>query len=209
MLLIEIPDIRNDLDVLLANDDIFSCYDIHIEDVPWKSFNAGFPGLVCIIISQQISFKAALNLWEKLNNDFEGDITPQGMMSLSVEQLKAFGFSRQKQEYLNCLCQSILKGSFDLTTLDQQTNKEVLYKIQKLKGFGLWSAQIYLLFCLLRRDILPLKDLVIDKALKRIENLKMRPTPEWVEQYCQRWKGKQTAATLLLWYIEIYQPSLK
>ncbi len=197
----DIPQINNDLNQLIQNDDVFKKFEINIDDIQWPIFENGFEGLVRILQSQQISFKGAGTLWLKLKKDLK-DITPQNLSHLNEDELKKYGFSRQKQSYLTHLIEQENKVNFDVISI--HSNKEIIKLITSIKGFGIWSAQIYLIFCLYRSDVILQKDLVIDNALINLFDLKVRPKPDEVLMISKQWKGYETAAMLILWQLQIY-----
>lgn len=197
----DIPLINNDLNHLIKNDDVFKQFVINIDDIQWPIFENGFEGLVRILQSQQISFKGAGTLWQKLKDNLE-EITPQTLKDLSEDELKKYGFSRQKQSYLAHLIQNNNKIDFD--NLNSLSNTQIIKLITSIKGFGIWSAQIFLIFCLYRPTIILQKDLVIDHALMNLFTLKKRPTPDEVINFAKQWEEYETAAMLILWQLQIY-----
>lgn len=196
----DIPHFKNDLDYLIRNDDVFKNFEIECCNIQWPIFEDGFTGMVRILQSQQISFKGAGTLWQNLRKDLK-EITPQNLSYLNQDELKKYGFSRQKQIYLSCLIEKNNKIDFDKFNLFPNT--EIINLITSIKGFGIWSAQIYLIFCLHRPDVILQNDLVIDNAIKNLFALKTRPTPKEIIEISSQWKGYETAAMLLLWHLQI------
>jgi len=197
------PIIANDLKLLLKDDKAFAPYNINPDNILWPRFESGVKGLVRILIGQQISFKAVDALWLKLNQARGKTDILEFLKSQSEEALKSYGFSRQKQTYLHALIGAIDNG-FNVDDLNDQSETNIIKAITSLKGFGVWSAQIYLLFSLRRRDVLPDNDLVIDKALQHIFNLENRPNQVQRARLSHLWSGRKTAATLILWHLQIY-----
>lgn len=204
-MLIENPQIYKDINYLLQHDKLFAHYSIQIDEIRWKAFEGGFAGLVRILQGQQISYKVANNLWQKMCKDASRGITLEYIRSLNEKQLKEFGFSKQKQLYLKNLMNAVEDKIIKFSDFLERPNEEVIKLITKIKGFGDWSAQIYLILCLQRRDVFPTKDLVVIKAIQSILNHTQKPTKEMLLQLNQQWTEKQTAATLLLWQIQVFK----
>ncbi len=201
--LIDIPDIHIDLETLLSQDKLFSKYDISLSDISWRMFEPDFQGLTRTLQSQQISYKVANILWDRLKDLVEGNVTPEFFLSLDEKTRKYTGFTRQKSGYMNNLCKLILEKEFNPNEWSHLSDHEIIEKITSLKGFGLWSAQVFMLFSLGRRNILPAKDLVLDNALQKMFQLNERPSYEKVLALTSRWEGRLSAVTLLLWHLYI------
>ena len=201
MFLRDIPYIAEDLTHLRAHDPVFAPLDIKNEYLPWHTFEHGFEGLVRVVQSQQIAAKVADMLWAKLKQAGQGAVSAEFVLSLSAEQLKPFGMSAQKTKYIQLLAHDVMNGTFDPAALQTLSNDEAMARITTLKGFGPWSAQIYLMFCEQRRNILPAGDLVLDRAIQAMFDLPERPTYAVLQEMTQHWEGRYTAASLLCWAV--------
>jgi len=199
----DISPIKEDIDFLLKNDVRLSKFEIQQNDILWPVFETGFEGLVRILQGQQISFKGANTMWRNLKNNF-GVINIKTIRNLSEKDLKSYGFSKQKQTYLDHLIETVQNNELFFDEMENQSNDGVLNAITSIKGFGNWSAQAYLLLCLNRSNIILQKDLVVDQALMNLLKLEERPTSGQVSELCKAWEGRESAAMLILWHLKIY-----
>lgn len=199
----DIPDIKEDLQYLTTKDSIFKGYDIKIANLPWKMFEPGFEGLTRTLQSQQISYKVADTLWVRLKELSRGRVTPEFFLSLDDRTLKYTGFTRQKSSYMKGVCELIIRKEFNPNDWDSLSDDEAVKKITDVKGFGLWSAQVFMLFSLGRRNILPAKDLVVDRAIQQLFQLDKRPDYDEAKKLATPWNDRLSAATLLLWHLYI------
>ena len=203
-LLSTLPDIRQDLIDLLRDDPVFSSMALDIDDpvqFTWTHFPGGFSGMVRIITGQQVSTKAAQSLWGKLTSQIN-PLTPSAVLAAGEEGLRPLGFSRQKCGYILSLAHAILNGTFDPQALEDMSDHDVRQAITALKGFGPWSANIYLLFCLVRRDVWPAGDLGIQMGVQRYQSLTERPSLAVTEQAGDLFRPRRSAASLLLWKLK-------
>lgn len=197
----EVPAIRDDLHYLLGHDRVFKKLDITPEDLVWEYSGPGFESLVRIVIGQQLSTAAARTVYEKFSMAVK-KIEPKHILKLSNEDLRAPGLSQQKANYIRGLCEAITAGNFNPHALDTLSDEEIYTTITALKGFGTWSAEMYLMFSLARPDIWAPKDLGIQGGLQLYLNLPERPDADRVMAEGKRFAPRRTAASLLLWYLK-------
>lgn len=194
----QIPHIRDSLSYLMSHDPVFKKLDIDMTVFPWPHFDGGFPGLTRIVIGQQISTSAAKALWAKMFERID-PLTPENFLDQSDATLKSIGLSRQKQSYVRGLARAIQEGKFDTSELDKMTDNDVRSYITQLKGFGDWSANIYLLFCLARPNVWPAGDLGIRYGLQKYLNMSEPPDVKQTQMEKDRFAPHCSAASLLLW----------
>lgn len=197
----DVPHIRRSLDHLLETDPVFSNIDTDFSDFPWPHFAGGFPGLVRIVIGQQISTSAAASLWNKMFTRIE-PLTPENLLKQNDDILRDIGLSRQKQSYVRGLARAILDGECDPSGFKDLEDEEIKTRITSLKGFGDWSANIYLLFCLARPDVWPAGDLGIQLGLQDYLELDEKPDAKRTAEEGKRFKGHRSAASLLMWHLK-------
>jgi DNA-3-methyladenine glycosylase II len=159
----------------------------------------GFPTLVHIILEQQVSLASAKAAYVKLQQA-AGAITPETFFRYNDEELKGFGFSRQKTAYCRGLAQSILKDELDLEGLTFMEDAPARTTLINIKGIGPWTANIYLLMALLRPDIWPSGDLALAVAYQKLIGLESRPTTEQLTEIATRWRPWRAVAARLLWH---------
>ncbi len=164
----------------------------------WKR-EAAFATLVHIILEQQVSLASALSAFNKLKAKL-GKITPENVLSLTDEELKAAYFSRQKIVYARCLSEAIICGSLNLQSLENLSDKDVKHELKKIKGIGDWTADIYLLMALLRPDVMPKGDLALHVAWQKLKKLEVRPNSDEFLIIAERWKPFRAVAARLLWH---------
>ena len=158
----------------------------------------GFESLVAIILGQQISTEAASSIRKRLEELWE-EKTSQSFLTLSDETLRGVGFSKRKIEYSRGIAQSISDRTLDLEGLSKMSDKDVVAELIKLRGIGLWSAEIYLMFSLGRSDIFPADDLALQESFKKLKNLKERPNSIQIRELTQGWSPWRSVGALFLW----------
>lgn len=164
----------------------------------WKR-EADFSTLIHIILEQQVSLASALSAFNKLKAKI-GDITPENILSLTDEELKAAYFSRQKISYARNLSEAILNEMLDLQWLVNLPDEEVKQQLKKIKGIGDWTADIYLLMALLRADVMPKGDLALHVAWQKLRKLEARPNSDEFLKIAEKWKPFRAVAARLLWH---------
>lgn len=159
----------------------------------------GFETFFSTIVSQQISTEAAAAIMQRVRKLLPR-INASSILILPENALREAGLSMRKVEYAQGLAQAILDGVFvpgDLPTLN---NDEAVQAITAIHGFGVWSAEIYLMFSLQRKDIFPADDLALQVALQRLKGLTQRPTPKLVRSLTEHWSPWRSAGSLFLWH---------
>ncbi|HEV3413275.1 MAG TPA: DNA-3-methyladenine glycosylase 2 family protein [Puia sp.] len=167
-----------------------------------------FETLVHIILEQQVSLASALSALNKLRERL-GEVTPQNVLRLSNDELKACYFSRQKTVYVRYLAESMVSGRTNLQSFTECPDDDVRSSLTVLKGIGNWTVDVYLIFVLQRADIFPLGDLAAINALKRIKNLPKDNPRDSLLPIIDRWKPHRTIATMLLWHFYLSSPIRK
>lgn len=166
---------------------------------PMWAREPGFPTLVQIILEQQVSLASARAAFIKLTYSVR-QLAPERFLELTDAELREIGFSRQKSVYCHRLSEAILKGELDLQELGRLADNTVRTRLMQVKGIGPWTADIYLLMALLRPDAWPAGDLAIAKAVQRIKELPLRPSPEMLDQIGEQWRPWRAVAARILWH---------
>ena len=175
---------------------------------PPRQRSCGFSALLAIIIGQQVSTEAAAAIRGRvetailLGNDgeSEGELTADRLLKLEDQVLRDAGMSWRKIEYANGLAEAVLSGEIDLSELPNLTDEEAIKVLSSLRGFGRWSAEIYLMFSLQRQDIFPADDLALLVALGRLKRLEQKPTPKQARQLIEHWSPYRSSGSLFLWH---------
>jgi DNA-3-methyladenine glycosylase II len=153
------------------------------------------------IAGQQLSVKAARAIYGRLTARFEDrPPTPEEILNDDPEALRAAaGLSRAKVGYLRSLAEHALTGELELERLDELDDEQVIAELTAVKGLGLWTAQMFLMFQLERPDVLPTGDLGIRRAIERAYGLDALPDPLAMEQIAESWRPYRTLACRYLW----------
>ncbi|MFZ5609910.1 MAG: DNA-3-methyladenine glycosylase family protein [Pseudomonadota bacterium] len=159
----------------------------------------GFATLLAIMLGQQLSIKAAATIRRRLI-ELLGEVTPEAVLCQSEEALRAVGLSRQKVAYARALATAVAQGALDFNALARLPDEEAGAAIRAVKGFGQWSADIYLLFCEGRPDIWPAGDLALQVALQRLKGLAARPTAKESLSHVAPWRPHRGAMAVFLWH---------
>lgn len=170
-------------------------------DFSWRTHEAIFPSLMRTIVGQQLSTKAAGTIWQRVM-DGVGDISHTGFSKIDDEMLRAYGLSRQKISYVRGLAEAVATKQFDPELLWKMEDDEAIEHITALKGFGEWSAHMILIFTLNRHDIWPTGDLAIREGVRIYKKLDVRPDVPTTLKFGNKFKGRRTALSLLLWKLQ-------
>jgi DNA-3-methyladenine glycosylase II len=160
----------------------------------------GFDSLAKIVVGQQVSTRAAEAITQRLVASLNGQLEPGALLSCDEEALRAAGLSRQKVSYLRSLATAVLEGDLPLFDLPKMSDEAVLERITGIRGFGAWSAQMYLMFSLGRTDIWPSGDLAVRVGFGRLLGLSERPTPQQTERLAEPFSPYKSALALLCWH---------
>lgn len=159
----------------------------------------GFETFFNIVVSQQLSTHAAAAIMGRAR-ELLPSISANSVKTLKADELRNIGLSRQKVSYIQGLCDSVLNGEFNPDKLEQMENEEAIKHIVNLKGFGPWSAEIYLMFSLQRTDIFPSGDLALLVALQKLKGLEDKPTPKQAQGIIEHWSPWRSVGSLFLWH---------
>jgi DNA-3-methyladenine glycosylase II len=172
-----------------------------IGDYSIKKHSEPFESLIQSIIYQQLSGKAANAIYKRFLNYYRCSIpTPQQIICTPSEVLRdKIGLSFKKIEYIKDLSSRISDGRLNLSLLSGMTDDEIILELIKVKGIGRWTAEMFLIFCLGREDVIPIGDLGIRKAIQILYNLPQLPTPSSMLAISLPWKPYRSIATWYLW----------
>ena len=160
-----------------------------------------YGALVRSIVGQQLSTKAALSIFTRLTDRFGGRTpTPAEVLADDPEELRAAaGLSRAKVSFLRSLAEHVLDGSLELERLNELPDDEVIAELVAVRGLGLWSAHMFLMFHLRRPDVLPTGDLGLRRAIRDRYGLQTLPDPATMEQIAEPWRPYRTIGCRFLW----------
>ena len=160
-----------------------------------------FVALCMSIASQQLSVKAAATIFRRFEDRFPPDRrpTPDRVMTLTDDEIRACGFSRPKVSFIKDLAARVLDGRLDLKSLKKHPDDEVMRQLVAVKGIGRWTAEIFLMFRLGRPDILPADDLGLMNAVQRAYRLRKRPDAKKLREMGEAWSPYRSVASWYLW----------
>lgn len=166
-----------------------------------KHASVAFQSLAEAIVYQQLSGKAAstilarfIALWPKKKFP-----TPEEVLKIKTEKLRAVGLSNQKASYLKDLAAKFKDGTINPKLFPKMSDQEIIEHVVAVKGIGEWTAQMFLMFTLGRPDVLPTGDLGIQKGFQKIFKLKSKPSPKQMEKLATGWAGHRSVACMYLW----------
>jgi len=163
------------------------------------SKNNPFFSLCRTIVGQQISTKAADSIWSKFETKCRKRIVPKVVLKLSSKNLKSAGLSRQKVSYLKNIAKAFKNRSFDIKKLQKMNDDEAISYITKLKGLGVWSAEMFLMFNLNRPDVFPIKDIGLLRAISKNYKTSYPPSKRFLDKISKLHAGYRTVFTWYMW----------
>jgi DNA-3-methyladenine glycosylase II len=159
-----------------------------------------FPTLVRSIVYQQLSGKAALTILSRLLGAMpDGRLTPDAILALTNGQMRALGLSGQKTAYIRDLAERTRSGDLDFARFVEMADEDVIAHLTRVKGVGVWTAHMFLIFALQRPNILPVGDLGVRAAIKKAYRLRDLPKPAKMEKIARRWHPYCSVAAWYLW----------
>ena len=162
-----------------------------------------YVSMVRALVSQQLSGKAAETIFNRVVVLAGGPagLVPATILAIDAAALRAAGLSRQKISYLVDLSERVSDGRLDLHGLDSHTDEEVVAAITAVKGFGRWSAEMFLMFRLNRPDVFPVTDLGIVKGVQKLLGMRAKPSVRTMLRTAEAWRPYRSVAAWYLWRI--------
>lgn len=156
----------------------------------------GLETLVLLILEQQVSIDSAKATFLKLKAT-QSNFIPESLISLSDEEFRSLGVSRQKTSYIKALSHSIIDNHIDIESLATKSSEQVREELIKIKGIGNWTIDVYLMFSLQAQDIIPLGDIAVLNTIKELLDIHDK---QEMENYVAKWSPYRSVATFLLWH---------
>ena len=178
---------------------LFDCYQVN-DLQPEKNH---FKTLIRSIIYQQLSGNVARTIFERFKDIFPGDSfpEPQRILDTNIEKLRSTGVSYRKAEYINNIAQAFLDDPDTYLNLEKKNDGDIINSLTSVKGIGLWTAQMFLMFTLNRPDIFPVTDLAIQKGYQNFFKLDELPKPASMIKNSELWIPYRTTVSLYLWAV--------
>ena len=158
-----------------------------------------FHSLAEAIVYQQLNGKAAVTIFKRFAAIAGDPLTPQGILKLTDEQMRAVGLSKQKSSYLKDMAERAARGDLNFSRLHEMTDDEVIKHLTQVKGVGVWTAHMFLMFTLQRPDVLPTGDYGIQAAMKKHYKKRKLPKPEQMQKIAKSWQPYRSVACWYLW----------
>ena len=160
-----------------------------------------FQSLLRSIVFQQLSGKAAQTIFERLVNLIPktSNLCPHEVLKLDKDEMRKAGLSFQKTDYVRNLADYFENNSFQKKDVERMTDEEISKELIQIKGIGQWTVDMFLMFTLYRADILPYRDLGIQKGIMKILNMKNLPSKKEMENCSRKWRPYRTIACWYLW----------
>ncbi|HEY6370462.1 MAG TPA: DNA-3-methyladenine glycosylase [Candidatus Sulfotelmatobacter sp.] len=158
-----------------------------------------FSSLAEAIVYQQLNGKAAVTIFNRLAALAGDPLTPEGILKLSDEQLRSVGLSKQKSAYLKDLAKKTADGLLNFARLADMTDGEVIEHLTQVKGIGVWTSHMFLMFSLRRPNVLPTGDYGVQVAIKKHYKKRKLPKPKDMEKIAKVWEPYRSIACWYMW----------
>jgi DNA-3-methyladenine glycosylase II len=158
-----------------------------------------FHSLAEAIVYQQLNGKAAVTIFKRFADATGDPVTPEGILKLTERQLRAVGLSKQKSSYVRDLAEKTKAGLVEFEQLGNLPDDEVIKHLTQVKGIGVWTAHMFLMFTLRRPDVLPTGDYGIQSAIKKQYRKRKLPKPKDMEKIAKPWIPYRSIACWYLW----------
>ena len=158
-----------------------------------------FSAVVHHIIGQQISAKAQATIWQRMKETL-GEVNAENILSADISKLQSLGMTFRKAEYITDFAEKVHDGVFDLEAVAQMPDDAAIKELVSLKGIGVWTAEMILLFCLQRPDIFSYDDLAIQRGLRMVYHHR-KIDRKLFEKYRRRFSPYCSVASLYLWAV--------
>jgi len=158
-----------------------------------------FQSLVGVIVAQQLSSKVAAVIYQRLSSLMQDDISANKIINLDQIELRGIGLSYQKIKYLKSLAENVLSKKVDFSNFSHRSDTEIIEMLIKIKGIGVWSAQMFLMFSLGREDVFSVLDLGLRNAFKKLYELPSLTNQE-IEEISLNWSPYRSIVSHFLWH---------
>jgi DNA-3-methyladenine glycosylase II len=158
-----------------------------------------FHSLAEAIVYQQLNGKAAVTIFKRFAALAGEPLTAEGIAKLTAEQMRSVGLSKQKSSYLRDMAERAIRGELSFTHLPEMTDEEVTKHLTQVKGVGVWTAHMFLIFTLKKENILPTGDFGIRMAMKKHYHKRKLPNPVQMEKIARPWEPYRSIACWYLW----------
>jgi DNA-3-methyladenine glycosylase II len=197
---------------LKKHDPILSRLIVSHSSPGFKAHTNYYQALVSSIVGQQLSVKAASTIEQRFLQLFDDNFpSPEQILEKDIETLRQVGLSRQKASYIQDLARRILDGQVDFSIFDSLSNEAIIAELTKVRGIGVWTVRMFLMFCMGRADILPAGDLGIRNGIQKLYGFNHLPTTTEVEEIAlkNKWHPYESIAAWYIWRSLENTPNIK
>jgi DNA-3-methyladenine glycosylase II len=184
---------------LRRNDPVLSAIIERVGEYQIRFRDPNFESLVKAIVFQQLSGKVANVIYARLLAGVKGQMTPEEVLKLRRSRMRKLGLSKQKAEYIRDLARHTRDRRVAFEELAALSDAEVIERLTQVKGIGVWTVHMFLIFSLRRHDVLPTGDLGIRNAIRKAYALEELPTPAEMETMAIKWRPYCSVASWYLW----------
>jgi len=161
-----------------------------------------FIALLNSIIFQQLAYKAAISIWNRFE-EFIVEITPENILLASYDSLRKCGLSNAKVNYIKNIAEAVQNNDLDFTHFNEMSDEAIIDKLVKIKGIGKWTAEMFLIFSLNRKNVLSFGDFAIVKGLRWLYHMKEDPSIKQLEAIKNKFSPYNTLVSFYLWEVTI------
>ena len=172
----------------------------YVGDIDRQYIPDHFISLVHSIVFQQLAYKAAISIWNRFVNEI-GEITPNNILNIDESNLRQCGLSSSKIKYIKNISKAIIGEELEIEKFCSMSDGKIIEQLIRIKGIGEWTAEMFLITSLVRKDVLSYKDLGIRKGMQWLYGLKEEPTKEQFEKYRKKFSPYNTLASFYLWEV--------
>ncbi|MFY9286918.1 MAG: DNA-3-methyladenine glycosylase 2 family protein [Alphaproteobacteria bacterium] len=162
-----------------------------------RTYDSHFHAFTRSIVSQQLSVKAAATIYGRFQKLVGGKVTPRRVQNLTIEQMRSIGLSFPKARYMHNLAAWFSKHGKKIN--DTLSDDELIELLTEISGIGVWTVQMFLMFYMKRPDVMPARDLGIQKGVQLVYGLKKKAAPGYIMRKTKHWQPYRSIACLYLW----------
>lgn len=164
----------------------------------WRVGLGGFPGLLKMIVQQQVSLASAAAIWARVEAGLP-QMTPEIVASHDETYLRTLGLSQPKARYARAIAEAHLSGACDFDALRALSDEEAVAALTAIKGVGRWTAEVFLMFTQGRLDLFPGGDVALQEAMRWVDGAEVRPTEKQAYARAEQWRPYRGVAAHMLW----------
>ncbi|ATC25153.1 DNA-3-methyladenine glycosylase 2 family protein [Caulobacter vibrioides] len=164
----------------------------------WRMGLGGFPGLLKMIVQQQVSLASAAAIWARVEAGLP-EMTPEIVADRDEAYLRTLGLSQPKARYARAIAEAHLSGACDFDALRALSDEEAIAALTAIKGVGRWTAEVFLMFTQGRLDLFPGGDVALQEAMRWVDRAETRPTEKQAYARAELWRPYRGVAAHLLW----------